>query len=113
MARELLPDALWAEIEPLLRREPPKPNGGRPRLLDRAALTGILFVLSSGIPWEMLPQETSSYRRADAGGAIVNAIGRGIAPPGLLASLDPARRSSRLTRSCRSASRVVIAARRS
>lgn len=24
---------------------------------DRAALTGILFVLRSGIPWEMLPQE--------------------------------------------------------
>jgi transposase len=24
---------------------------------DRAALTGILFVLKTGIPWEMLPQE--------------------------------------------------------
>jgi transposase len=24
---------------------------------DRAALTGILFVLKSGIPWEMLPME--------------------------------------------------------
>lgn len=24
---------------------------------DRAALTGIIFVLKSGIPWEMLPQE--------------------------------------------------------
>ena len=24
---------------------------------DRAALTGIVFVLKSGIPWEMLPQE--------------------------------------------------------
>lgn len=24
---------------------------------DRAALTGILFVLRSGIPWEMLPKE--------------------------------------------------------
>ena len=57
MARELLPDALWAEIQPLLPPEPPKPKGGRPRLPDRAALTGILFVLHSGIPWEMLPQE--------------------------------------------------------
>src|SRR5205809_6402852 len=57
MARELLPDALWAEIQPLLPPEPPKPKGGRPRLPDRAALTGILFVLRSGIPWEYLPQE--------------------------------------------------------
>ena len=24
---------------------------------DRAALTGIIFVVKSGIPWEMLPQE--------------------------------------------------------
>ena len=37
--------------------EPPKPQGGRPRIDDRAALTGIVFVLKSGIPWEMLPQE--------------------------------------------------------
>jgi transposase len=44
-------------IEPLLPEEPPKLHGGRPRIDDRAALTGILFVLKSGIPWEMLPQE--------------------------------------------------------
>src|SRR5258706_250206 len=42
---------------PLLPPEQPKPKGGRPRIPDRAALTGILFVLKSGIPWEMLPQE--------------------------------------------------------
>ena len=57
MSRPLVPDALWAVLEPLLPPEPPKPKGGRPRLSDRAALTGILFVLQSGIPWEMLPQE--------------------------------------------------------
>ena len=28
-----------------------------PRLADRAALTGIVFVLVSGIPWERLPAE--------------------------------------------------------
>ena len=48
---------LWEIVEPLLPKEPPKPEGGRPRIDDRAALTGIIFVLKSGIPWEMLPQE--------------------------------------------------------
>ena len=57
MAKELVSDELWEIVEPLLPEEPPKPRGGRPRLDDRAALTGILFVLKSGIPWEMLPQQ--------------------------------------------------------
>lgn len=57
MATPLVPDDLWAIVEPLLPPEPPKPKGGRPRVPDRAALTGIIFVLKSGIPWEMLPQE--------------------------------------------------------
>ncbi len=57
MGKELVSDELWEAIEPLLPEEPPKPKGGRPRVPDRAALTGIIFVLKSGIPWEMLPQE--------------------------------------------------------
>lgn len=57
MAKPLVSDELWESIEPLLPPEPPKPKGGRPRVSDRAALTGIIFVLKSGIPWEMLPQE--------------------------------------------------------
>jgi transposase len=55
MAKEVVPDALWARTAPLLPPEPPKPKGGRPRVSDRAALTGILFVLKTGIPWEYLP----------------------------------------------------------
>lgn len=45
----LVPDDLWAAIEPLLPLARPKPKGGRPRVPDRAALAGILFVLRSGI----------------------------------------------------------------
>jgi transposase len=57
MAKELVSDELWEVIEPLLPPESPKPQGGRRRVDDRAALTDIIFVLKSGIPWEMLPQE--------------------------------------------------------
>lgn len=57
MAKPLLPDELWERICPLLPLEPPKPKGGRPRVSDRACLTGILFVLKTGCPWEYLPQE--------------------------------------------------------
>jgi len=58
MAKPLLDDELWALIEPLL---PVKARRyrypGRKPLSDRAVLTGIVFVLRSGIPWQMLPQE--------------------------------------------------------
>jgi transposase len=57
MGKALVPDELWAVVAPLLPAEPPKVKGGRPRVADRAVLTGILFVLRSGIPWEMLPPE--------------------------------------------------------
>jgi transposase len=57
MKRPLVTDELWAAIEPLLPPEPPKPKGGRPRCDNRVALAGIIFVLRSGIPWEMLPGE--------------------------------------------------------
>src|SRR5574341_2153543 len=57
MAKTLVSDERWAIIEPLLPKAPPKPKGGRPRVPDRAALTGIIFVLRTGIPWEYLPQE--------------------------------------------------------
>jgi transposase len=54
MASSLVSDALWSIIEPLLPPAPPRSRGGRPRISDRAALTGILFVLRTGIQWEML-----------------------------------------------------------
>jgi len=57
MAKPLLTDELWERIQPFFPPEPPKPKGGRPRVSDRACLTGILFVLKTGTPWEYLPRE--------------------------------------------------------
>ena len=57
MARPLLPDDLWETIQPFLPPHRPHSKGGRPFLDDRKVLTGILFVLKTGIPWEYLPQE--------------------------------------------------------
>ena len=59
MAKPLVDDELWKLIQPLL--PPPKPrrfrHPGRKPLDNRKVLTGIVFVLKSGIPWEMLPKE--------------------------------------------------------
>ena len=59
LAKSILDDALWERIRPLL--PPAKPRRrilpGRKPTPDRAVLTGILFVLKTGIPWEDLPQE--------------------------------------------------------
>ena len=59
MAQPLLSDDLWELVEPLL--PPPKKRRfrfpGRRRIEPRRALTGILFVLKTGIQWEDLPLE--------------------------------------------------------
>ena len=67
MAKPLVSDELWENVKPLLPEPKPRRfrHPGRKPLDDRKALTGILFVLRSGIPpyqvrgrlWEMLPQE--------------------------------------------------------
>jgi transposase len=58
MAKPLVDDALWDRIEPLLPVVPRRRRyPGRKRLPDRRVLTGILFVLKTGIPWEDLPSE--------------------------------------------------------
>ena len=55
---ELVSDELWEQIERLLPPEPePSLLGGRPRVTNRQTLTGIVFVLRTGIPWQSLPTE--------------------------------------------------------
>ena len=57
----IVPDELWVRIRPLLPAVPRRADHpGRRRLADRKVLSGILFVLYTGIPWEFLPQELGS-----------------------------------------------------
>ena len=69
MGKGLVSDELWEILEPLLTAEPPKPKGGRPRVDDRAALGGIVFVLKSGIPGRCSPRRWAAgpARAADGG----------------------------------------------
>ncbi|WUG81969.1 transposase [Streptomyces sp. NBC_00455] len=53
----IVSDGLCLPVEPLLPGSGPKLVAGRPRVPDRQALCGILFVLHTGIQWEYLPQE--------------------------------------------------------
>src|ERR1700674_1689154 len=59
MSHALVDDDLWTRIEPLLPKRRPRnrQHAGRKPVPDRAVLTGILFVLRSGLPWQMLPKE--------------------------------------------------------
>ena len=59
MAKPLVEDELWQTIEPLLPKPRPRRrrHPGRRPLDDRTVLTGILFVLKSGIAWEDFPCE--------------------------------------------------------
>jgi transposase len=58
MAKPILDDELWKIIEPHIpKKERRFQYPGRKPVSDRAALTGILFVLKTGIGWEYLPQE--------------------------------------------------------
>lgn len=56
MAAELLPEALWEEIEPLLP-EPSRAETGRRPVDNKRALRGIIFVLRFGVPWQAVPTD--------------------------------------------------------
>ena len=58
MAKQILNDELWQIIEPIIPKKKRRFRyPGRKPVPDKAALTGILFVLKTGIGWEDLPPE--------------------------------------------------------
>ena len=66
---DLVSDERWEAVAPSLPPERPKPKGGRPRLPDRAARAGIVFVLRHGLRWRDLPQELGLGAGRGCGGA--------------------------------------------
>jgi len=53
-----VPDDLWRGfIVPILKKHDPEPPTGRPRIDQRRAFDGILFILRSGCQWNRLPRE--------------------------------------------------------
>jgi transposase len=67
----IVSDELWELIEPLLPKKERLRPGGRSRHPDRQTLSGILFVLHTGIAWRHLPLElgfgsgVTCWRRLD------------------------------------------------
>ncbi len=55
MAKKRVSESLWKIIAPLLPEHECSPKGGRPPVPDRACLEGIILVLKTGMPWQMLP----------------------------------------------------------
>ena len=57
MAFELLPDSLWERVAPLLPAHPAHPKGGCEFRDDRLCLRGLIFILKTGIQYQLLPTE--------------------------------------------------------
>jgi transposase len=53
---KLVPDQLWAIVEPLLPSPPRPPYGGRGRAIpDRNCFAAIVFMARTSTPWRLLP----------------------------------------------------------
>jgi transposase len=63
MAKTRVTGRLGNAIAPLLPEPTPSPKGGRPPVPHRACLEGIIFVLKTGMPWQMLPTELGVRQR--------------------------------------------------
>jgi len=62
-----IPDALWERVERWIPKHGKSAKGGRPRVADRRAMSGILYRLRTGCQWDAIPSEFGSrstcYRR--------------------------------------------------
>jgi transposase len=53
---DLVPDQLWAIVEPLLPAPPRPPYGGRRRVVpDRNCFAAIVYMARTSTPWRLLP----------------------------------------------------------
>jgi transposase len=50
-------DALWAQLEPILKSDKVRKKPGRPRRDDRAIFDGLIWLARTGSQWQMLPRE--------------------------------------------------------
>lgn len=56
MSLRLVPDELWALVEPVMPTFKPRPQGGGTAPLPaRAVFTAVVYVLTSGCAWRDLP----------------------------------------------------------
>jgi transposase len=69
LSRRLVPDRLWALVQPLIPVPKVRPQGGgRSRVGDRAVFVAVVYVLTSGCAWRRLPVSfgiavPTAYRR--------------------------------------------------
>ena len=62
-----IPDELWDRVQVWIPTRSRGAKGGRPRIADRRAMSGILYRLRTGCQWDAIPSEFGSrstcYRR--------------------------------------------------
>ncbi len=69
LSRRLVPDEMWALVQPLMPTPKVRPQGGgRTRVGDRAVFVAVVYVLTSGCAWRRLPVSfgiavPTAYRR--------------------------------------------------
>jgi transposase len=62
-----IPDELWERVAAWIPKRRRSPQGGRPAVPDRVAMSGIFYRLRTGCQWDAIPSEFGSrstcYRR--------------------------------------------------